>query len=272
MNHLIAKTKGKDSDFFKVISDKDIFDLPNDLDNPVKFQADHKLDEDSWFGIDDFTKQDFCIPLLKEVFISTDYNQIKSKDYNNIDYLCDVQPGIFYFQKIGSKQFITKRLLSLNTLSISDNEPIIIINEYADAIYIKNEDRLYFKSLTAITTIFKGIDQLYREATKKETEIFLKNKFIKLGSDYSTDKVKKANRKRIALVMDTLKKFTPKEKKSIFTYIQGYCKDLKFDKKAENFTIDTEEDLKQLLYGIEQRYYTTILGGEKRLANSITTL
>jgi hypothetical protein len=33
-----------------------------------------------------------------------------------------------------------------------------------------------------------------------------------------------------------------------------------------------EEELKKLLYGIEQRYYTTRQGGERRLANSITPL
>ena len=36
--------------------------------------------------------------------------------------------------------------------------------------------------------------------------------------------------------------------------------------------IGSEENLKQLMYGIEQRYYTTPIGNEKRLANSITTI
>ena len=40
----------------------------------------------------------------------------------------------------------------------------------------------------------------------------------------------------------------------------------------QNFTIESENDLKSLLYGIEQRYYTTLLGNEKRLANSVTTI
>jgi hypothetical protein len=84
--------------------------------------------------------------------------------------------------------------------------------------------------------------------------------------------VKRANRKRIAMAMETLQRFTQKEKQSIFGYIREYCEDLNFDENAENFTISSEEELKKLLYGIEQRYYTTILGGERRLANSITTL
>jgi hypothetical protein len=45
-----------------------------------------------------------------------------------------------------------------------------------------------------------------------------------------------------------------------------------FDENDESFSISNEEDLKKLLYGIEQRYYTTKVGNEKRLANSITTV
>jgi hypothetical protein len=272
MNHLLAKTKGRDGNYFKIISDEVIFNLPKDLVNPTKYQPDHKLDEDSWFAIDEFSKKEYCIPFLQKKFISTEYVQIKTKDYNNLDFLCAYQTGIYYFQKIGSKQFISKKLLSLNTLSITENEPVIVLNKYADAIYNLKADILYFKSLTLVSTIFKGMEELYREATERETETFLKNDFIKVGEDYSAVKVKKANRKRIAMAMDTLKKFNPKEKKKIFGYIKGYCKDLQFDKKAENFTIETDDHLKQLLYGIEQRFYTTILGGERRLANSITNI
>ncbi len=40
----------------------------------------------------------------------------------------------------------------------------------------------------------------------------------------------------------------------------------------KSFNIGSEENLKQLMYRIEQRYYTTPIGNEKRLANSITTI
>ena len=34
----------------------------------------------------------------------------------------------------------------------------------------------------------------------------------------------------------------------------------------------SEKELKELIYGIEQRYYTTEIGNEKRLANSVIKL
>ena len=153
-----------------------------------------------------------------------------------------------------------------------ENEPIIVINNFADAIYKKDEDNLYFKKLTSVTSIFKGIEELYKEATQEETESFLENDFIKLDDNYSADKVKTANRKRIAMAMETLNRFSTEEKHSIFVYIKDYCEDLNFDENDSNFTITNEDDLKKLLYGIEQRYYTTPLGNERRLANSIITL
>jgi hypothetical protein len=70
--------------------------------------------------------------------------------------------------------------------------------------------------------------------------------------------------------MDTLQHFTPRQKRAIFSYIREYCEGLNFDETAENFSISNEEDLKKLLYGIEQRYYTTKIGSQRRLANSIT--
>lgn len=272
MNHLLAKTKGNKKDFFKIISNEEIFELPDDLDNPIKYKTNYKLEDDEWFAIENFSEEEYCIAFLHKKFVSTDYDQIAKNDYGNINYLCAYQSGIYYFQKVGSRQFIRKKLLSLNSLSITENEPIIVINDKADAIYKKDKNTLYFKKLMSISSIFKGIDTLYREATQKDTENFLQNKFIKLGSDYDAAKVKKSNRKRIAMAMDTISHFNRQEKSKIFTYIREYCKDLEFDENDSKFTIETEEHLKKLLYGIEQRYYTTLLGNEKRLANSITTI
>ena len=67
--------------------------------------------------------------------------------------------------------------------------------------------------------------------------------------------------------MDTLNNYSKKERKQVFSYIQEYCKKVTF--KNDSFEIRSEEDLKQILFGIDQRYYTTILNKEKRLANSI---
>ena len=149
----------------------------------------------------------------------------------------------------------------------------IVIRDLPDAIYDKTTDTLYFRRLESITSIFKGIDMLYREATKEETESFLANDFISLKDGYSSNKVKTANRKRIALAVKTLSELDEQDRKNIFKYIGDYCPELKVSENDENaFEIGSENELKMLLYGIEQRFYTTPVGGEKRLANSVITL
>jgi len=73
--------------------------------------------------------------------------------------------------------------------------------------------------------------------------------------------------------MSTLATMSAPDRGQILVYINSYCNEkLTFDSKNEKFKITSDEELKYLLYGIEQRFYTTILGDEKRLANSIESL
>jgi hypothetical protein len=272
MNHLLAKTKGRGGNFFKVISNRQIFDIPDDLNNAVEYNSDYKLEDDEWFAVTEFSEKEYCIDFLRTRFISTDYNQLARAEYTNVEYLVAYQTGVYCFQKLSSSQIIRKKYFSISDQPDLVDSPIIVINQVPDAIYVKDDDTLYFKRLPAITTIFKGIYELYKEATQEETEEFLQNDFINLDENFTADSVKKANRKRIAMAQETLKKFKPREKKQIFSYIREYCADLEFDENDENFSISNEDDLKKLLYGIEQRYYTTRIGNEKRLANSIISI
>lgn len=271
MNHLLAKTRGRNGDYFKVISNSEIYQLPDDLDNPKEYDTDYKLEDDEWFAITEFSEKEYCIDFLTRRFISTDYNQLPRAQYTNIEYLVAYQTGYYCFQKLTSSQVINRRYFSMSEQpELITDAPIILINQLPDAIYHKASDTLYFKKLTSITTIFKGIYELYREATQEETEEFLEYDFINLADDYSAENVKKANRKRIAMARETIARFTPAEKQDIFGYIREYCEELVFDENNSNFSVSNEEDLKKLLYGIEQRYYTTRIGGERRLANSVS--
>lgn len=274
MNHLIAKKSGRNGQFVKMISDEDVFTLPDDLDNPHEYDTNYKLEDDEWFGIESFSDTDYCIELINNDFNSAEYNQIKIADYKRLKYLCSYQDDRYYFfQKLSNSQTIRRKWFEIsNEPEIQTNNPIIILKELPDAIYDEDEDILYFKKLTSITTIFNGIGSLYREATQEDTEEFLENEFINLTNDYDASKVKKANRKRIAMAMDTFNEFNQDQRNSIYGYIKEYCNNLEYSDEDRNFNIGSEESLKQLMFGIEQRYYTTPIGNEKRLANSITAI
>jgi len=272
MNHLIAKIKGHTTTYKKILSDQTIYNMPEDLTNPVPYSPNHNLDEEKWFCINDFQQNHFCLDFLRQDFNSTAYDMILSNDMGKIDFICSYQGSTqYHFQKVTPNSLLCKKFLYLgDSVEFKENMRHIIIKNVPDAIYIKNDDILYFKMLSAITSIFKGIVELYREATSQEVTTFLSNDFISLTGGFSTEKVKIPNRRRIAMVVDTLNRFTVLEKRTVFEYINEYCPNLLFENQA--FKIATEEDLKALLYGIEQRYFTTPVGNERRLANSIISL
>lgn len=267
MNHLIGKTKGKS--YIKIISDQRIYSLPSQIGDAINFSSSYILEEDEWFKIENFSEQSFCMDLLRESFNSTQYPQYCNADMENITYICSYQnDNEFYFQRIKRSQLISKKMLSIgDNVCYEDNKKCIIINEVPDAIYLRDKNILYFKDLSSITAIFNGIDAIFREATQEEVDEFLKSDFIRLNEGYSTDKVGTRNRKRIALAIETLKKMSLNEKQQVFRYVAQYCPKLNFIDNS--FLISSESELKALLYGIEQRYFTTPIGGEKRMANSV---
>lgn len=273
MNHVLAKVKRLTKNpFLKLISDHTLYENTEvSLDSCVDYTPDHNLDEDSWFKIDSFSNKPFSIELIKKDFDSKDYNQLEKKQFSSITYILSIQAGDFYFQKITPSLFISRKTIGFGEAAhIEKSSNRLIINEQPDAIYIKDSDTLIFRNLAAISGIFKGIDELYRVATQHETEAFLSMEFIDLKNDYAAEKVSKPNRKRIALAMDSLEKMSPEDRVEILAYIGDYCDEkLKFNEDSKKLEIKTDNELKLLLYGIEQRFYTTLFGNEKRLANSV---
>lgn len=279
-NYLLAeiKKRGKGEKTFRVFDEKnEIYSLPNDLDHPKTYDSNYKLEEDEWFHIPKFSETEYCIDILKKDFTSAEYNQINRDKLKNVKYLIAHQvcndSAYFFFQKVNPSQVVKKHWFVMSDApTLETDKTIVIINEVADAIFSVNEDILYFKRLTSLTSIFNGISELYRVATQTETETFLNENFIDLEGDFSANNVGAANRKRIAMAIDTFNKFEENEKDEIYTYIKDYCNDIPYDTEHKRFTIKDEESLKHLLWGIEQRYYTTKVGGEKRVANSVSKI
>lgn len=55
-------------------------------------------------------------------------------------------------------------------------------------------------------------------------------------------------------------------------YTHKYYPHLKYRSKEGIFTVDNEDEMKYLLWGIEQRYYMTPVTKENRVANSVSRL
>ncbi|UDW83461.1 ATP F0F1 synthase synthase [Pasteurella canis] len=271
MDQVLAKASRK---LGKLISDQRLFDdIKFNSSLYIDYNSDHNLDEECWFCIKEFSTKDYCLDWLKEDFDSKNLDTLNKSDFVKIKYLVSVQQSenVFCFQKITPALFLKKKMLCLNeTAELQENESMLVIHSEPDAIYFKNTDIFVFKRLPVISSIFKGIDSLYKEATNSEVETFLSNPLIDLTQEFNKEKVSKPNRKRIAMAMDTLGGFDNEKIEQIIQYIKTYCSNkLIFDEETKSFTISSDDQLKILLYGIEQRFYTTEVDKEKRLANSI---
>ena len=274
MNYLIAKVNDRKEKYRTVIADNTVFySLPINLKNHYEYTPAYKLEDDEWYSVSNFSKKDFCIELIKDKFDTTPYKPLTKADPCNVTYLCAFQDDtVYYFQRVFKHSVLErKKILILgDEIAVKETHKQIVLSDNADAIYIIEEDTLYFRKLETIAPIFVGIEVLYREATKEEVADFLEQEFIHTDEEYSVEKVGKVNRQRIAIAIENFNKLNKKQKEVIFQYTNKYYPQLNFDGTA--FTIKTEEDMKYLLYGLEQRYYTTPATNEKRVANSVSNI
>lgn len=229
------------------------------------------LDEGEWFSIDNASAQPYKIDLLTSDYSSVDFESLSRYEFGNISFIFVQIDNQLCIQKVSKSKLIAKKALVFfgESFKYNSDRLEIVINPVPDAIYDKNTDILYFKKLKSITSIFDGIDELYKEATEDEVKAFLNSDFIKLKPGYDASKVKVMNRKRIALAIKVLENLDERSKNNIFKYIKEYCPRL--SSSETSFEIGNEEELKLLLFGIDQRFYTTPVGGEKRIANSVTS-
>lgn len=272
MEYVCVKLKQREKDKYrKLLSiNNALYEIPKITADLVSIYAPGAvLENDEWFCIEEASQKKYSIDLISSDYESVDFQTLNRNDFAKIDFLFVITENYIAFQNISKAKLLSKRCIFAlgEEYQYEDNRSEIAVNDVPDAIYDKANDTLYFRRLESITSIFRGIDQLYREATEEETNQFLSNDFINLKDGYSASSVKTANRKRIALAMKTLSELNENDRKNIFTYIGDYCPELQLSENS--FEISTEDDMKKLLFGIEQRFYTTPVGGEKRIANSV---
>lgn len=253
----------------KILSrEEDIYvDFEVDNSNLVEYSSRYKLDEEEWFIITEFSRREFFIYECNPQYNSTDLNQINSQDYGKISCLCVLDTATMYFQRVTPSLYINKRTLldySGDPRIVNYNKQITI-NEVPDAAYLSGDDVLLFKDLSKVKTIFSGIEKLQREATQPEVDNFLENDFILL-SKFSSQNVGVLNRKRIADIGDKFNNLGEEKKSKLLNYAKDKTR---IEQNDGVFIINSDVQLKNLLYAMDQRYYYSDIYEENRLANSI---
>ncbi|MES2617352.1 MAG: hypothetical protein V4613_05710 [Bacteroidota bacterium] len=268
-NYIYGKVKRKQNMFRVIETETDVYDTTEIVLNGVDYNPATLIEDEELYQLTNFSASEFMLDFLQNDLDSVNHDQITRADLTKLSFICTVQSNLYFFQIINSGFYVSKKWFSIDELTIETNKPIITINPFPDAVYDKQNDILYFKKLTAAQKIFKGMDQLYREATNEETQTFLNSNFLDVEASFVSTNVTVPNRKRIALVNETLSRFSNEEKQAIYDYTNQYGQVTYQDGK---FKIENDDDLKFVLWGIEQRFYTTLIGGEKRVANSIISI
>lgn len=291
MDYLLAKIRGRNGGLSMVLSDKTVFeDIPNFM-NARAYDDDYKLQDGEWFVVDEFSSKSYCLDILQNNFNAAEYSNLPKKLYRKIAYVISVQEDedgneIYIFQNVTSSLLLSKQkfisfgpfldiavtgFTNTDQASFVNNENILVLKELPDCYYVKAEDKLYFRNLSCITSIFDGINELYNEATDEEVRTLFDLEMVNLGADFGTDKVKIPNRRKIKEALIRYNSFSDEKKQLLPTYVSKYCPTL-FDEETQKFNINSEKELTELLNGMNQRYYTTEIDEEKRLANSITVV
>lgn len=278
MDFVLARVKNeRTTPYWNLLRNKVLFEtIDLEAEECETYDPDHNLDDGCWFKIENFSKTSFCPEILKKDCSpkAKEYNALKRSQFTKIKYVIGIQGKDFYFQNFTKSNYISRKLISFGDTSvIEDDVTRIAIRELPDAVYFKDKDTLIFKKLSSITNIFRNINELYKEATKSETEDFLTNSFISLGNGFSSDDVSVHNRKRISMAKEVLSTLNANEKEKMFKYINRYSDEkIAFDATKNEFEVNSDQELKVILYGINERFYTTEIGQEPRVANSVLKL
>lgn len=110
---------------------------------------------------------------------------------------------------------------------------------------------------------------MYRSATDDEVSTLLEDPLLQLANGMDSNRVSIPNRRRIAQVIGQFQMMTPQDRGSIIVSLQEYTQ-LQFENGS--VIINSDNDLKLFIYGLEERYYATTFGRERRIANSIISI
>ena len=270
MDFLFVKTKGRQGTFRKVLSNQTVYSDISEFDDKRPYNDELNLRDGQWFVLEQFSQKDYAPALVTEVFNSAVWSQISRADYDKIDYIVSVQNdgNLLIFQNVTTRLIYKRQsLLSLDEQpSLINKDYTLVINTNADAYYVRDIDSLFFKRLSNITSIFPGINELYNEATDAEVDSSFRLSMLHVNPNFTRNKVKTANRRKIKEALDMYNNYTAEQKIQLPTYLQKYCADLIYDEQEGKFEISTEKTLSLLLNGLCQRYYTTEISNEKKVA------
>lgn len=265
----IKEKKGKYNEKFKfALKEKNPYETFEKY-KKIEYNLNYKLEEDEIFYISQID-----VVKNKDIFeleeTSSLYMQITNEEWKKVDFIAYVENSCIYYQKnIGKKYLSTKIYLKCleGKVTLKKEQEGIALNQFPDALYIKNEKKLYFRDFFKASKIFSGLENLYRDATETEINTFFQIGFIERDTEFKNEEITSAKRKKIALILEKLKNKNIQGK--YVQYGKKYCVDLFENEKIK---VKNNEDLSKVLEILEEKFYESEVSLEKRCSNSFRSI
>lgn len=272
MGVFIAKIKDDDERWYKIVDqimNDELWEIV--LGDAVAYDP-NNTEANQWFKIDGFDQKEGFLPLLAQQINAADLESLDRQQYDNIEFIAFFDQGRYYMQKITRGNYLKKKWFSWDgdILRYQEDEGIIYINPVPNCIYDTNTRAIYFMDIAKAYGIFSNLKLDYKAATDDEANRFLQSDIVD-AQTLPIEKVGVSNRKRITSILTKYEAYTPNEKATLKEYIKkSVGANLDFDDNAKKFVVNTDTQLRLLLYGIQQRFYMPPLEDEVQVATSST--
>lgn len=236
----------------------------------IDYDPKDKIDSEQWFILKEFSKINKAQIVLPEQ--TTSFNKVEPSRYKEIEFISSFIPSyrslgkIFLLNRITPSLCIKgKSILNFETKTptVTDNPKILLLKDTPDGIYVPDLDVLIFKNIGPLKPIFSSLEELYRAATKEEVESIFNSPFIEVSIKY--EEIGISNLKRIN------GEFSRKIEDLTIEEINKKNKDYGLGLHCENGKVRlcTSNDVKNLLFILDERLYEGEASGQKRIATAI---
>lgn len=283
LNYLLAY-RGKTAIRQVLSTEEAIYNV--NMEDQIPYTPTDRLDQDEngWFYIEGFRESRFNTALAKiggadvkieELFERlTEFTEFQSTDYSYIKWLITKQGERYYFQKVLPSSRIESRTILSFTVGAPEikdmSNSVEVRRGFPDIIYNSHTDRLLFRDLSRAKEIYKGLINLYREATDEEITAFLSSREDTTIS-ISIDKIGIRNRKEIARLADKINMLSSEATATLVTYIDTHLTEAGLHKGEDGkIIIATPKDLSSYLALLDQRFVLSEVYSERRKITAFT--
>lgn len=292
MKKFVGRLKDGNSVLIFSESNRNLALIENGFSFPVidtnaekKFQPDYKLAEDEWFYVE-INAEDKALmmaPYLPTVDSTADVNNIVSSQYKELAVLYlaskdSVGKAKIIFNRIFNKFYITSKIflkfIDSGEAAVSTEENVVEFNSNVDAYWDDVTSKLYFKSYSTIKPLFKGIDKFYRSATSEEVASFVNSDFFKVEESFKSEKLGERALKHIAGIIDekSIDLSDVAVRKKYSEYAKSYSESGFSIAEDGKFILTKVSDLTHVINLLQERYYTSQITNEKRVAHSTSNI